>query len=173
MEEKIVIKNAGYMWHRKYVNWQSGNDLIGVCEQGEKQPINFAYQTGIYSLYNHNLECIYIGQAGSGENTGLYHRLKEHAINDYLFCAWERFSWFGFYACEALLKDQYEGEFNVKTNINKLLDTFETLAIQIIQPHFNKHMGKIEGIDWYYQEAEYEDQKIQFESLKKICKSLK
>jgi len=37
-----IIKNLGYMWHRKYVNWQSGNELIGFSGSKPYKAINFA-----------------------------------------------------------------------------------------------------------------------------------
>ena len=97
-----IIKNAGYMWHRRYVNWQSGDKLMGVLEFKQGKAVNFAYQAGIYALYDKDFKCVYVGQAGRGEIKGLYHRLKDHAISDHLFCRWERFSWYGFYSVKSL-----------------------------------------------------------------------
>ena len=33
-----IIKNVGYMWHRKYVNWQKGNELIGFLRSKRVKP---------------------------------------------------------------------------------------------------------------------------------------
>lgn len=167
-----IINNLGYMWHRKYVNWYSGSELIGVCEyppDKEGKPVNFADQAGIYVLYDKNFKCVYVGQAGGGRTQGLYHRLKEHAINDYLFCRWERFSWFGFGSVKGLEKE-------VNTNVNELMDFIESLIIFIVEPDLNMDRGFLagdkSGVKWFYQEAEYDEQKAEYEKLKKICKSI-
>jgi hypothetical protein len=177
----MIIKNMGYMWHRKYVNWQSGSELMGYSETDDRQ-VNFAYQTGVYVLYDHNLSCIYVGQAGRGENTGLYHRLKTHATEDELFCIWERFSWFGFYSTEALEKGTdsvFLKEYKINTDVNEVMNLAESLIIHVQRPRFNKSIKyqfseSDEGeIEWFYQMAEFEEQKAEFDRLKKICKSLK
>ncbi|MEM2126428.1 MAG: hypothetical protein QXQ53_08540 [Candidatus Methanosuratincola sp.] len=38
-------------------------------------------------------------------------------------------------------------------------------------PPLNKAMGKLSGIEWFYQEAEFEEQNAEYERLKKICNS--
>nr|MBF0223477.1 hypothetical protein [Desulfobulbaceae bacterium] len=48
--EEPIIKNIGYMWHRKFVNWDTVS-LIGHSEHDDS-PVDFAYQAGIYALYN-------------------------------------------------------------------------------------------------------------------------
>lgn len=177
MTNQLIIKNAGYMWHRKYIDWQNGSELIGYPEDKKGHYVNFAYQAGIYALYNSNFDCVYIGQAGGGDNTGLFHRLKDH-LNDHLFCMWERFSWYGFYSTKTVIAntdDAYNNEFETKitVDINELIDIFETVCINMILPRHNKKDGNnIASIEWYYQPAEYEEQKAQLNQLKKVCKSL-
>jgi hypothetical protein len=168
-----IIKNAGYMWHRKYVNWQSGNELIGLPEAKQGKGVNFAAQTGIYALYDKIFRCVYVGQAGRGEIKGLYHRLKDHAISDHLFCRWERFSWYGFYSVKSLEKDNYNEEFKLETDINQIMDFAESLIIQINPPTLNMAGGCWSGVEWFYQEAEFEEQQAVYEQLKKICSSMK
>jgi len=162
-----LIKNIGYMWHRNYVNWYRGAQLIGYPEQGGGKAINFADQAGVYALYNHNAECIYIGQAGSGEVNGMYHRLKDHAIKDYIFCMWERFTWFGFYSTETLQSNNFDNAFEISTNINELMNLFEMMAINIHFPRYNLSRGNISGIEWYYQKEEFDEQEHEFKSSKK------
>jgi hypothetical protein len=177
----MIIKNIGYMWHRKYINWESGSELIGYSETNDKK-VNFAYQAGIYVLYDLNLNCIYVGQAGRGENTGLYDRLKAHATEDELFCMWERFSWFGFYSRETLQKSTdsaFLKEYKINTDVNEVMNLTESLIIHVQRPRFNKsikykfHEKDDKGIEWFYQKAEFEEQEAEFDRLKKICKSLK
>ncbi len=152
----MIIKNAGFMWHRKFVNWKK-KELIGHPEEGKDYKFNFADQTAIYGLYDRNNICIYIGQAGSGDVSGLYERLKDHT-NDYLFCMWERFSWYGFYSVKALKEMEYESEYNITTDINEVMTTLETIAIHLMLPRHNLSMGDdIKKIQWYYQEEEYKD----------------
>ena len=98
----MLIKRAGFMWHRRHVDW-GRRRLVGLHEEGKGEEVNFADQSGIYWLCNANHECVYIGQAGKGESVCLYDRLQAH-LDDHLFCFWERFTWFGFYSPEQLSK---------------------------------------------------------------------
>ncbi len=175
----MIIRNVGYMWHRKYVNWQKGTKLIGHSETDDRA-VDFAYQAGVYSLYDKNLICIYVGQAGRGENKGLFHRLKDHT-DDHLFCMWERFSWFGLYSTDALKKGDdaaFDKEFDVRTNVNNLMNVIESMIIRTCRPSFNISIGSLRGdkdkdlIEWFYQKAEWEEREAEFNNLKKICKSL-
>ncbi len=181
----MIVKNAGYMWHRKYVNWFSGEELIGYSEVNDKR-VNFANQAGIYALYDGNSKCVYVGQSGKGSYKGLYHRLKDHAIEDGLFCMWERFTWFGFYSSTMLYKGvnekakgNYDKEFPIKTDVNELMNVIESMIIQVQTPSLNMSSGCMtadksrEKIEWFYQMAEIEEQKAEFNRLKQICKSLK
>lgn len=181
----MIIRNIGYMWHRKYVDWQHGENLTGYAEKGRKV-VNFAYQAGIYILYDHNFNCIYLGQTGRRDTKGLYHRLKDHTEDD-LFCLWERFSWFGLYSTAALQKDWknpkeaaklFKKEFKVNTTVNELMNVIESMLIRVHRPQFNKAIGTLLGekdknqIEWFYQEAEWEEEEAKFNNLKKTCKSL-
>ena len=168
-----IIKNVGYMWHRKYVNWQKGNELIGFSEVKQGKAVNFADQAGIYALYDKDFKCVYVGQVGRGQIKGLYHRLKDHAISDYLFCRWERFSWFGFYSVKSLEQGYYSEEFKVNTDVNELMDVIESLIIRVNPPNLNMAGGGMGGAEWFYQEAEFEEQAAQHEQLNKICSSMK
>ena len=61
-----MIANAGYMWHRKYVDWFGREKLlIGTSESDNETEANFADQTAIYLLYDKGGKCIYVGQAGT------------------------------------------------------------------------------------------------------------
>jgi hypothetical protein len=176
----MIIKNIGYMWHRKYVDWQHDYKLIGYPERGKERPVDFAYQAGIYVLYNHNADVLYVGQAGRGETTGLYHRLKDHT-NDELFCLWERFTWFGFYSVDVIENGSasaFNENIDVSTDVNELMNVIESLIIRVHRPPFNKSVGHIHGekdknqIEWFYQKAEFDEREEEFEALKKKYKSL-
>ena len=94
-------------------------------------------------------------------------------MHDYLFCAWERFSWFGFYSVDSIIKEKQDDEFDFETDVNATMDIIEALIIHINLPRYNKSMGRnISKIEWYYQLAEYEEKQHSFEELKKRCNSL-
>jgi len=134
------------MWHRKYVDWDK--ICLGGYSEKDDSFVDFAYQAGIYALYNQNADCIYVGQAGRGENNGFFHRLRCHALEDELFCMWERFSWYGFYSVETIKKHEnraYENEFKkgINTDINELMNVIESMIIRIHTPRFNKSIGTL------------------------------
>jgi hypothetical protein len=175
-----IIKNMGYMWHRKYVNWEGGRKLFGSPEVGKGKDVNFADQAGIYVLYDRNLQPIYVGQTGSGKTIGLFDRLRDHT-HDELFCMWERFSWFGFYSVNTVeggVDKGFDDEFEIETDVNELMNIIETLIIRTCRPSFNKASGclvsgtVVEDVQWYYQEAEWEEQEAEFKRLQGTCKSL-
>ena len=177
-----IIKNIGYMWHRKYVDWNDKPHLYGYSEWDDSKKVDFAFQSGIYTLYNQNSECIYVGQAGRGDQTGLFHRLKTHALDNELFCMWQRFTWYGFYSVETIHSDSgkaYEDEFKIKTNINELMNVIESMIIRTAMPQFNKSVGSLKkdketiGIEWFYQKAQFEEWGNNFDELKRKCDSLK
>ena len=131
----MLIKSAGYLWHRKHVDWGRGRELLGVPEQGKRNNENFADQSAIYGLYDANHQCIYIGQAGRGDS-GLYDRLKCHAIDDHLFCFWERFTWFGFYSAEEIRAKNFD-YIPAPMTLLEALNTIESIATNLALPRFN------------------------------------
>jgi hypothetical protein len=155
----MIIKTAGYLWHRKYIDW-TRRRLVGLDESNSKgSEVNFAYQSGIYGLYDSNHNCIYIGQAGKGED-GLFDRLKAHALDDHLFCFWERFTWFGFYSPEQLRNNDYPDSLAKSVILEGALNTIESVSIYLALPRFNRrYESGFDGVLWYYQAAEYEDLK--------------
>ena len=152
----MLIKSAGYMWHRRHVDW-GRRRLTGLSEEGTGDEVDFADQSGIYGLYAANHECIYIGQAGRGDYSGLYDRLKTHAIEDHLFCFWERFTWFGFYSPVQLRNGKFDDPIAQAVTLTEALDTIESVGIYLALPRFNRRYGTgFGGVSWYYQAAEYE-----------------
>ena len=179
-KSNLIIKNIGYMWHRDYVDWKK-TSLIGYSEKSN-QIVDFAYQAGIYALYNRGAEVIYVGQAGRGDGNGLFHRLKTHALEDELFCMWERFTWYGFYSSEVVNKMEnqaWDNEFKIETDVNVLMNVIESMIIRINIPRFNKSVGSLKGekenndIEWFYQKAEIEDRESRLNILKERCASLR
>ena len=152
----MLIKTAGYMWNREYVDW-SKRRLMGSPEEGDGAEANFADQSAIYGLYSANHECVYIGQAGSGDSSGLFERLKAHAIEDHLFCFWQRFMWFGFYSAEQLKAEKYPDPVAKSLSLGDALNTIESIAIYLAMPRHNlrKETG-FSDVEWYFQPAEHE-----------------
>ena len=152
----MIIKIAGYMWHREYVNWGK-RWLGGSPEKGERKEENFAEQSGVYGLYSANHECIYIGQAGRGDSSALFDRIKAHALEDHLFCFWERFTWFGFYLPDQLINGDFEDPIAKDVTVAEALDTIESIGIYLALPRFNRRYESGFGtVNWFYQTAEYE-----------------
>ncbi|MBD3251052.1 hypothetical protein GF380_01070 [Candidatus Uhrbacteria bacterium] len=143
------------MWHREYVNWQQRR-LLGRPESGKGDEVDFADQSAIYGLYAANHDCIYIGQAGRG-NSGLFDRLKTHALEDHLFCFWVRFTWLGFYSSSQLRKGRFDDPVTGALSLVDALDTIESVGVYLALPRFNRRYGSgFGGVEWYYQNAEYE-----------------
>ena len=161
-----MIANAGYMWHRKFVNWYEKKErlLLGTSEDAEKTEANFADQTGIYLLYDNSGSCIYVGQAGRGDSSGLFDRLKDHAVQDDLFCLWERFTWFGFYSHEILEKNgPYEDRFG--GGIIQALDVLEAIAIYASNPAMNRRRGTLKDVKWFYPKEQFEEMELEHRKL--------
>lgn len=160
-----MISNAGYMWHRKYVNWLGGKRLlIGTSEVNNKTEANFADQTAIYLLYDKVGRCIYVGQAGRGETRGLFDRLRDHAIDDDLFCLWERFTWFGFYSHE-ILKDKGPYEEMLDVEITQAMDVIEAIGIYASNPAMNRKRGTLADVEWFYQKEQFEEMAMEHKKL--------
>ena len=155
----MLIKSAGFMWHRQYIDW-TRRLLIGVSEDGGREEYNFADQSGIYGLYDDAGQCVYVGQAGKGDQVCLYDRLRDHALKDHLFCFWQRFTWFGFYSAEQLLKGEYPDPIASAVHLDEALNVIESVCIYMTLPRFNRRYGSgFTGVAWYYQSAEYEKAK--------------
>jgi hypothetical protein len=147
------------MWNRNYVDWTK-RELRGHPETGAGAEENFAEQSAIYGLYDVNQTCVYIGQAGRGESSSLFDRLKTHALDDHLFCFWERFTWFGLYSAEQLKQNEWPGTLESAPSIETTLNNLESMATYLALPRFNRRFGSGFGhVAWFYQKAEYDAQR--------------
>ena len=94
----MLIRNYGLFWHRNRVFWGRqrvpGNLKGKLAKESSKDAVDFRHQAGVYVLYDDNFRAVYVGQAGSGDSSSLFSRLKQHKI-DALAERWTRFSWFG------------------------------------------------------------------------------
>ena len=160
MSEFQGISNYGIYWERDKVNWWPGRRgrgqrvirLLGKEQVPARQHIenadgavDFANQTGIYLLHQGN-EVMYVGlTVASGDNNGLFYRLRLHHNDPTKSPLWDRFSWFGFRPVE-------NGELkNVSTNMDQrvpmsaLVRVVETVLIQACMPRLNGQAGQLLG----------------------------
>lgn len=152
----MILKTAGFMWHRKFVDW-SRRELLGHPESGGGTPTNFADQSAIYGLYDVSQACVYIGQAGKGETSCLFERLRTHALDDHLFCFWERFTWFGLFSAEQLAREEWSDPLVSSLSVVDALNNLESMATYLALPRFNRRFGSgFEHVEWYYQKEEYD-----------------
>ena len=96
----------------------------------------------------------------AGANPVSDDRLKTHALDDHLFCFWERFTWFGFYSPVQLCNGTYDDPVAEAVTLAEALDTIESIGIYLALPRFNRRYETgFTGVSWYYQAAEYEQLK--------------
>ena len=157
MSDIRLIKNFGHLWERKYIRWGHSHSLGHLGGYKTKQRwADFREQIGIYVLYNADLNPIYVGQAGSGNNT-LFNRLNSHEA-DRLWNRWTHFTWFGFRG--VTLQNKLSGHDKIskvfKTTGNSLLNQLEGALITALEPKLNKQGARWPGVEEFYQEIEDE-----------------
>jgi hypothetical protein len=94
---------------------------------------------GLYCLYR-DARLIYVGEAGLGNKSNLYKRLKQHQ-SDHLADQWDEFSWFGRPA------EEKEKETSAKDGFAQM----EALLIAVINPGSNKQGGTFVGATQVFQ----------------------
>ncbi len=124
-------------------------------EDGGKEEINFADQSGIYALYDAGHRCIYVGQAGRGEQSCLYDRLLVHACEDELFCFWKRFTSFGFYSETHLSKGEFADPITEAVSLEQALNAFESVATYLALPRFNRSSKSTAGSSTWRRSSGY------------------
>ena len=143
--EKILIKSYGMYWMRDNVDWNSRSLCLWGKESNSSSSVcvNFADQVGIYLLYDRR-EIIYIGQVTEDR---LGKRLFEHT-KDHLASRWDRFSWFGLKDIDTSnrLIDLSESFENIL--IKNLINAFESLLIEVIEPRKNKKKAPDTGKEY-------------------------
>jgi hypothetical protein len=131
-----TIKNFGFMWERKKIDWgrrgPGGNrSLKGRMVGHKRRVVEFAGQMGIYVLYDKFEQPGQIGQAKL-----IINRLRDHRI-DHLRNRWSLFSWFGFYKVgvndQLLIKDQTT-ELRRTLRLEESLHELEAILIQVLEP---------------------------------------
>ncbi len=149
-----LIQNYGLFWNRDKVDWHQHNARLAGRLRAKSKPVNFRRQLGIYALYDREFRLLYVGQAGSGNNT-LFSRLKYHGTlhtgTRGLAARWSYFSWFGL--LRVVKKDQKLAEppKTKQTTRADILDALEAVAIEIADPDLNRQGGRLRTIEEYLQ----------------------
>ena len=162
-----AIKDFGDFWDREKIYWgsQSPGDkghLNGYLLESKKAIVDFRTQIAIYTLYDQNMNIVYVGQTGSGANDRLFDRLKHHrdgrARNRRRY-----FTWFGLRKATET-SGLHEGQThsskpNLPTNA-AALDEIEFALLRVIEPKLNLSSGnwKSLGIQQYVQWFELEEE---------------
>jgi hypothetical protein len=142
--ESHLIKAYGMYWLRDRIIWKVHPKLLGY-ENPNAQRIDFSNQIGIYILHD-QMGIVYIGQA---LKQTLGKRLYDHTI-DRLRGRWDRFSWFGLHSpcSDGTLKENGPA---IETNMKALLDAFEALLIEAVEPRQNRKSGNQTNENEYLQ----------------------
>ena len=157
-----LIHSYGLFWERGKVDWGAGRragHLRGLRVTARKEPhVDFRNQKGIYALYDHDFNLVYVGQAGRGQkgqegNRTLLDRLRQH--NDGPMRArWTYFSWFGTLKRipgGSQGKDRFQEEKQGRVDIATTLDELEGILIMAADPLLNRQGGKFKKADEYKQ----------------------
>ncbi|MBK8352697.1 MAG: hypothetical protein IPL21_13830 [Saprospirales bacterium] len=123
-------------WDESRISWTGNNpDLLGK-QKNAIDTINFKKQIGIYLLHD-MMGTLYVGQSF---DRPISVRLKEHK-SDRLAGRWQKFSWFGLY--------RIDDRGNIIESLNEqeplhyriLIDTFEAILIESMEPRQNRKRG--------------------------------
>jgi len=151
-----IFSNYGLFWRRDQVplsqeerrqqnleslEWPHNGKLYGIGVKRKKQgPVNFAFQIGVYALYDDQFRLVYVGQAGRGDR-GLYRRLRAHTRN-ILSERWSRFSWLGLREIDESNELKPIADENAQYSKNTVLDQIEAALIAISEPLRNRQSGR-------------------------------
>lgn len=143
-ETRSIIKNYGIYWDRKHVNWRPLRpELFGVNGFRNPNRVDLSTMRGIYLLYDFR-EVIYVGQA---MRRSIAERLREHT-SDRHTNRWNRFSWFGIDNVDARGNINLTPE-SISINLCDLVDAFEGILIEGLEPRGNRRGGDNFGMEWY------------------------
>lgn len=146
-----LIHSYGLFWERENVDWGAGRragHLKGVrVTARRKDPVNFRDQKGIYVLYDHNFNLVYIGQVGQGRKgqegkETLFKRLRAHRDGP-MRVRWAYFSWFGTLKhIRESDEDRFVEDTEGRVDIATTLDELEAILITAADPLLNRQGGK-------------------------------
>jgi len=148
--------------------------------------VNFGEQIGVYILYDHHEEIIYVGLAGRGKDHGLQSRLSQHIRNDregrIAF-----FSWFGLKAIIAAKQnfriahqDEIIEAHRLKSGIrattysidkSTLIQHLEAVLLEITEPAKNKRGPDWKGAERFYPYEPRGRKKTKLEAIKEDLES--
>lgn len=151
-EKQILIPNYGMYWLREGINWEKHPKLLGVQSTGVP-PIDLSEMRGVYMLYD-GREVIYVGQA---LDRPILKRLIDHTKNR-LANRWNRFSWFGVDTVDPNTAKVIISENTFKIDLSCLVNAFEGILIEGLEPRQNRKQGDNFGFE-YYQEIDQEVRK--------------
>lgn len=169
----MLIKNFGHHWERKYINFGRGKVKGHLRGYHYSQQADFREQIGVYVLYDRNYTPVYVGQAGNG-NARLWDRLNQHT-SDHLWNRWESFSWFGIKRVNAngTLSDYDKVSKIFKSDGRGLLNEFEAILIEVIEPRSNKQGAKWKDCTEYYQEIDESMDDVTNDDIMVVVKEVK
>lgn len=161
VKNRPLIHSYGLFWERSKLDWGAGaraGHLKGLDAKAKKEGVvDFRDQKGIYALYDHDFNLVYVGQVGGGNKT-LFERLRDHDRGQ-IRARWRYFSWFG------TLANSKEGEFREaegKVTLATALDALEGIVIMAAYPLLNRQGAKGSAKTWkeYLQWMKPEDEGI-------------
>ena len=145
-----LIKAFGMYWDRSISIDIKHPKLLGRQYSKSKSidSVDLSKIRGLYLLYDRR-EVIYVGQAIKGS---ILDRLKAHT-SDRHAGRWDRFSWFGIDDIHPINGDIIETEENLTTSIYDIVNAFEGIMIEGLEPRQNRKAGNEFG-DEYIQISE-------------------
>lgn len=147
---RSFIKNYGLRWQRQLVDFRSSKSVLGYAAgDRSKLVVDFAYQTGVYALYD-GPELVYVGRAVNGVRP-LGARLARHHTDPLKTDRWTNFSWFGFRIVNKTLDLQAEALPKRQVSAADVAELFEGLMIEFLAPRLNNRGGDLSRIAKYIQ----------------------
>ena len=133
-ESDTIIKCFGMFWKRSKIEWTPNPKIFGM-QYAETTAVDFAYQKGVYLLYESaGREVLYVGRV---LDRPLGVRLFEHT-KDRLQTRWERFSWFGMLPVG---RSDPTTALPSGVSTSLLIPTLEALLIEALEPRQNRKRG--------------------------------
>lgn len=139
-----MITHYGLFWSAADVLWArhgadpahlKGRERVRLERQGRptraeiENATDYSEWIGIYCLYRDS-HLVYVGEAGLGNASTLFARLKQHR-SDHLADLWDEFSWFG----------RAPAQRRSTTEVVGALAQVEAVLIAVTNPGFNKQGG--------------------------------